>query len=143
MIKITEYELDDIIFNSFQYYAIKKYKIIDELRKLPKITIEGATQVLKELKIEGNVTTLDRYISASKTKKVLEICREPEKCGNCKEGHYLFSPYCGAEVCSNCDNHKGLAKCYCGWNVRDDVDRAELGMNENSTFDGQFWEVDY
>ena len=36
-----------------------------------------------------------------------------------------------------------LAKCFCGWGVKDNVDRAEMGMNEDSTFDGEFWEVNY
>lgn len=68
------------------------------------------------------------------------------ECPKCKE-MAGWNKHCGCYVCQ-CGQHFSksqiLARCFCGWNVRDDVDRAEVGMNEDAKYlgDGE-WEVEY
>jgi hypothetical protein len=67
------------------------------------------------------------------------------KCPACGK-QAAYSKYCGAHVCE-CGQHfhktQLLVMCFCGWGVKNDIDRAEMGMNEDRTFDGDFWEVNY
>lgn len=69
--------------------------------------------------------------------------RKLEECPNCNQMTGAWSLYCGCYVCVECQQHfhlnQTLVKCFCGWNVKDDVDRAEMGMNGSDESSNFYW----
>lgn len=120
-----------------------KWKIINAVDIIPEADLskENIESVLRELKVNAEVL-VHTFEDIGHTQ--YQINQKLDLCLKCKTGVMLFNKACGVEVCSSCNQHKGLAKCYCGWNVRDDVDRVEVGMNEDAKYlgDGE-WEVNY
>lgn len=133
----------DGLFSIYANTGHSKYKIFDLIETIPTVELskEKIEQVLKEAKIDVRVN-----INEVKEENFLQyhIVQLLDICPKCKKRSMGFAQYCGANVCASCGYHKGLAMCFCGWNVKDDVDRAQMGMNEDAKYlgDGE-WEVNY
>lgn len=133
----------DGLFSIYANIPHSKYRILDLVEKIPVVDLskEKIEQVLKEHKINVTVT-----INEIKEENFFQyhIAQLPDICPKCKKQSMSFAQHCGVDVCSSCGNHRGLGMCFCGWNVNDDVDRVESGMNENAKYLGKGeWEVDY
>ena len=132
----------DINFSVIGNSGQEKHKILSIVDAIPEADLskEKIIAVLKEANFVVSV-----LINTVEEIGFLQyhIVQEAGKCESCGKKSVFWSKFCGAKICGQCNHHQGLGMCFCGWNVRDDVDRAEVGMDEDGKFDGETWEVNY